>query len=136
MNGLFSAESIPQILQMLNQQTQFSPTRENTMSPFNMSLLGMDPNMPNMVGPPSALPQAQQPMPSQLQMYGMENQLANPAGSNFVPTPMNNNNNGLANFSGLFGGQQQEVPDATRIMQETDYPFIGQSPSIWGGYEG
>lgn len=84
MNGLFDAMSIPQMLSLFNQQQDFTPTRQQTMSPFNMGLLGMDPNMPNMIGPPSALPASsatpaeQQPIQSQLRMYGMEDQLANP----------------------------------------------------------
>jgi hypothetical protein len=52
----------------------FTPSRTNAMSPQAMTLLGMDPNMPNMVGPTSALPPEMQPQASQLKMYGMNNQ--------------------------------------------------------------
>ena len=43
-----------------------------------MAMMGMNPNMPNMVGPTSALPAGMQPQASQLKMWGMENQLAPP----------------------------------------------------------
>jgi len=61
----------------------FTPTRTNAMGPNAMSMMGMNPNMPNMVGPTSALPPEMQPQASQLRMYGMEDQLAQPA----APTP-------------------------------------------------
>jgi hypothetical protein len=53
----------------------FMPSRNNAMGPNAMAMMGMSPNMPNMVGPPSALPAAMQPQQSQLQMYGMQDQL-------------------------------------------------------------
>ena len=52
----------------------FTPSRTNAMSPQAMAMLGMDPNMPNMVGPTSALPAEMQPQESALKMYGMNNQ--------------------------------------------------------------
>lgn len=56
----------------------FTPTRTNAMGPNAMSMMGMNPNFPNLVGPTSALPAEMQPQASQLRMYGMEDQLANP----------------------------------------------------------
>ncbi|MGB5179956.1 MAG: hypothetical protein WBP44_14650 [Gammaproteobacteria bacterium] len=55
----------------------FMPTRTNAMGPNAMAMLGMNPNMPNMVGPTSALPPEMQPQASQLKMWGMEDQMAN-----------------------------------------------------------
>jgi hypothetical protein len=57
----------------------FTPTRTNAMSPQAMQMLGMNPNMPNLVGPTSALPPEMQPQASQLKMWGMEDQMAQPA---------------------------------------------------------
>lgn len=59
----------------------YTPTRTNVMGPNAMAMMGMNPNMPNMVGPTSALPAGMQPQPSQLKMWGMEDQMANPAPS-------------------------------------------------------
>ncbi|MBT8145482.1 MAG: hypothetical protein KJN90_01435, partial [Gammaproteobacteria bacterium] len=64
---------------LLNPQPGFTPDRWNSMSPNAMAMMGMNPNMPNMVGPTSALPPEMQPQASQLRMYGMENQMAQPA---------------------------------------------------------
>lgn len=58
----------------------FAPSRTNAMGPNAMAMMGMAPNMPNMVGPTSALPESMQPQASQLKMWGMEDQLANPPG--------------------------------------------------------
>jgi len=58
----------------------FMPSRTNAMGPNAMAMMGMNPNMGNMVGPTSALPPEMQPQASQLQMFGMEDQLANPPG--------------------------------------------------------
>ena len=57
----------------------FMPSRTNAMGPNAMSMMGMNPNMPNMVGPTSALPPEMQPQASQLRMWGMEDQMAQPA---------------------------------------------------------
>jgi len=67
----------------------FTPSRTNAMSPQAMTLLGMDPNMPNMVGPTSALPAEMQPQASQLKMYGMnnQNQPSAPAPAPALPAP-------------------------------------------------
>lgn len=56
----------------------FMPSRGNAMSPNAMAMLGMNPNMPNMVGPTSALPAEMQPQASQLRMWGMEDQMSQP----------------------------------------------------------
>lgn len=57
----------------------FMPSRTNAMGPNAMSMMGMNPSMPNMVGPTSALPPEMQPQASQLRMWGMEDQMAQPA---------------------------------------------------------
>ena len=56
----------------------FVPSRTNAMSPQAMAMMGMNPNMPNMVGPTSTLPAEMQPQASQLKMWGMEDQMAQP----------------------------------------------------------
>ena len=57
----------------------FMPSRVNAMGPNAMAMMGMNPSMPNMVGPTSALPPEMQPQASQLRMWGMEDQMAQPA---------------------------------------------------------
>lgn len=57
----------------------FMPSRTNAMGPNAMSMMGMNPNFGNMVGPTSALPPEMQPQASQLRMWGMEDQMAQPA---------------------------------------------------------
>jgi len=57
---------------------QFTPTRDNAMGGNAMAMLGMSPNFGNMVGPTSALPPEMQPQGSQLKMWGMEDQMAQP----------------------------------------------------------
>ena len=57
----------------------FMPSRTNAMGPNAMAMMGMNPNMRNMVGPTSALPPEMQPQASQLRMWGMEDQMAQPA---------------------------------------------------------
>ena len=74
----------------------FVPSRTNAMSPQAMAMMGMNPNMPNMVGPTSALPAEMQPQASQLKMWGMEDQMAQ-------PTPGGGGGGG-GSLGNLFGG--------------------------------
>ena len=94
MGGLFGNGSPPQMTNIqgmglgspffANRPTSVQPREDYfahklaPMSPQSMGLLGMDPNFRNMVSAPSWLAPEHQAAGSNLQMFGMENQMANP----------------------------------------------------------